>query len=212
VIKRLFDIVFATAGLAMSAPAWLVCAALIKLEDGGPIFFRQGRVGQNGYVFDALKFRSMIVDAESGVGALQATHGDRRVTRVGRIMRATALDELPQLWNILRGDMSVVGPRPLRPGEIERRGDGTLVPLERVPNYRERHRVRPGLTGLAQVYAPRDARRTTKFRFDLLYIRRASFWLDMKLVMLSFWISGRGRWEHAPHERALGRPRTTPLL
>jgi lipopolysaccharide/colanic/teichoic acid biosynthesis glycosyltransferase len=105
------------------------------------------------------------------------------------------MDELPQLVNILRGDMSFVGPRPLRPGEVEVRGDGQLVALEQIPGYRERHAVRPGLTGLTQVYAPRDISRTSKFRLDRLYMKRAGFWLDVRLILLSFWITGRGQWE-----------------
>jgi lipopolysaccharide/colanic/teichoic acid biosynthesis glycosyltransferase len=125
---------------------------------------------------------------------LQARHGDSRITRVGRVMRATAMDELPQLWNIFRGDMSFVGPRALRPGEIEVDG-GSPVPLEAVPGYADRILVRPGLTGVAQVYAPRDISRRSKFRYDRLYIRRRSFGLDVRLILLSFWISFRGTWE-----------------
>ena len=117
------------------------------------------------------------------------------MTRVGRLLRATAMDELPQLWNILVGDMSFVGPRPLVPGEVEVRGNGDLVSLDAIPGYRERHLVRPGLTGLTQVYAPRDIARTNKFRLDRLYLKRACFWLDLKLIVLSFWITGRGQWE-----------------
>ena len=128
-------------------------------------------------------------------GPVQATENDPRVTRVGRLMRSTAMDELPQLWNIFAGDMSFVGPRPLRPGEVDVRGDGQLVPLDRIPGYAARHGVRPGLTGLTQVYAPRDISRTSKFRLDQVYLRRASFWLDLKLILLSFWITGTGAWE-----------------
>jgi len=117
------------------------------------------------------------------------------VTRIGRLLRATAMDELPQLWNIFAGDMSFVGPRPLRPGEVETRGDGQLVRLDQIPGYHARHSVRPGLTGLTQVYAPRDISRTSKFRLDRVYLKRASFWLDLKLILLSFWITGRGEWE-----------------
>ena len=113
-----------------------------------------------------------------------------------RILRATALDELPQLLSILWGHMSFVGPRALRPGEIEVDGDGECVPLEAIPGYSERHAVRPGLTGLAQVYAPRDIPRLQKFRYDLLYIRRRNLWLDLRLIGLSLWISVRGRWGH----------------
>ena len=142
-IKRLFDCALAGVGLVASAPLWAVIAVAIKLEDGGPVFFRQARVGLGGRVFDALKFRSMVPDAEARTGPVQATRNDPRVTRVGRVMRATAMDELPQLWNIFAGDMSFVGPRPLRPGEVEVRGDGQLVPLDQIPGYASRHRVRP---------------------------------------------------------------------
>ena len=193
-MKRAFDAALASLGLLMSAPLWLVCAALIRLEDGGAVFYTQERVGRRGCRFRALKFRSMRPDAELDSGPLQARHADERVTHVGRVMRATALDELPQLWNILRGDMSFVGPRALRPGEIEREGDA-VVPLEAVPGYDARTAVRPGLTVIAQVYAPRDISRRYKFKYDALYVRQQSFWLDMRLILLSFWISFRGTWE-----------------
>jgi lipopolysaccharide/colanic/teichoic acid biosynthesis glycosyltransferase len=192
--KRAFDIAFAAAGLVLSAPLWLAAAIAVKLQDGGPIFFRQDRSGLNGRRFDVLKFRSMVVDAERD-GARQAVQGDARVTRVGRVLRATAMDELPQLWNILVGDMSVVGPRALRPGEIEARGDGRFERLEDVPGFAERSQVRPGLTGVAQIYAARDLSRRHKFRYDRLYIRRHSLALDVRLVLLSFWISLTGAWE-----------------
>jgi lipopolysaccharide/colanic/teichoic acid biosynthesis glycosyltransferase len=195
-LKRLFDASLAAAGLVLSAPVWALAAALIKLEDGGPVFYRQERVGQNGVVFDVLKFRSMVVDAERDRAPLQASARDPRVTRIGRLMRATAMDELPQLVNILRGDMSFVGPRALRPGEIEAEGDGRLVALEEVPGYGQRAAVQPGLTGIAQIYAPRDVTRRHKFRYDRVYVRRRSFWLDIRLIVLSFWISMRGTWEH----------------
>jgi len=194
-VKRLFDMVVAGAGLLVLSPIALLIALAIKLDDGGPVFFSQDRVGLGGRVFAAFKFRSMVVDAERHTGAVQATAGDPRVTRVGRLLRATAFDELPQLWNILRGDMSVVGPRPLRPGEADTTAAGVVLPLDAIPGYQARHRVRPGLTGLAQIYAPRDLPRTGKFRYDLLYQRRAGLWLDMRLILLSFWISARGRWE-----------------
>jgi lipopolysaccharide/colanic/teichoic acid biosynthesis glycosyltransferase len=193
-MKRGFDALLASVGLVLSAPVWLVCAALIKLEDGGAVFYTQERVGRRGRVFQALKFRSMQPDADGRTGPLQARAGDARVTRVGRIMRATAMDELPQLWNILCGDMSFVGPRALRPGEIENEGDA-LVPLEAVPGYAHRITVRPGLTGIAQVYAPRDISRRNKFKYDALYVRRRSFVLDLRLILVSFWISFRGTWE-----------------
>ena len=194
--KRMFDIALSGVGLCVSAPLWLVAAALVKLEDGGPVFYRQERVGLRGRTFTVLKFRSMVTDAEREHGPRQAAAGDPRVTRVGRLLRATAMDELPQLVNILRGDMSFVGPRALRPGEIEAVGDGRLVALEDIAGYDARVAVQPGLTGVAQIYAPRDVARRHKFRYDLVYVRRRSFWLDLRLIILSFWISLRGTWEH----------------
>ena len=193
--KRCLDIALSGVGLIVSSPIWAVLAAVIKLEDRGPVFFGQERVGEGGRIFRALKFRSMIPNAEAGVGAVQATERDPRVTRIGRVMRATAMDELPQLWNIFRGDMSFVGPRALRPGEIETTGSGQHVAMEQIPGYRERHSVRPGLTGIAQIFAPRDVPRRHKFKFDRIYVQRQSFGLDVRLILLSFWITFRGRWE-----------------
>ena len=194
-LKRALDVALSGAGLIASMPVWAVAAAAIKLEDGGPVFFGQERVGLGGRVFYVWKFRSMIPDAEAKVGALQASRHDPRVTRVGRLMRATAMDELPQLWSIFKGDMSFVGPRALRPGEIEVRGDGRMEALEDVPGFAERCRVAPGLTGVAQIFAPRDIPRRQKFRYDRVYIRRRSFLLDVRLILLSFWITFRGTWE-----------------
>ena len=195
VAKRLLDILLSGIGLLLSSPLWLALAAAIKLEDGGPVFYSQDRAGQGGRVFKVWKFRSMIPDAEKYVGAIQATEHDPRVTRIGRLMRATAMDELPQLWSIFIGDMSFVGPRALRPGEIEVLGDGGLEALEDVPGYEHRARVRPGLTGIAQIYAPRDVPRRHKFRYDRLYVERQSLWLDVRLIATSFWITFRGKWE-----------------
>jgi lipopolysaccharide/colanic/teichoic acid biosynthesis glycosyltransferase len=193
--KRALDALLSGAGLAVSAPLWALIAVLVKLEDGGPVFYAQDRVGEGGRTFRALKFRSMVPNAEAGVGALQATEGDPRITRIGRLLRATAMDELPQLWNIFRGDMSFVGPRALHPGEIEA-GHGAHVEMEAIPGYAERHSVRPGLTGIAQIFAPRDVPRRDKFRYDRLYVRNQSFRLDVRLILLSFWITFRGKWEH----------------
>lgn len=193
--KRAFDASLATVGLVLSLPVSILAALAIKIEDGGPIFYTQERAGRDGRPFRVYKFRSMVPDAEALVGARQASARDSRVTRAGRWLRATAMDELPQLWNIARGDMSFVGPRALRPGEIEVTGDGRFVALEDVPGYDVRCRVVPGLTGVAQIYAPRDVPRRQKFRYDRLYIRRRSFGLDVRLILLSFWITSRGRWE-----------------
>jgi lipopolysaccharide/colanic/teichoic acid biosynthesis glycosyltransferase len=193
--KRALDVALSGAGLVVSAPIWMALSALIKLEDGGPVFFGQDRVGEGGATFRALKFRSMIPDAEAKVGALQASEHDPRVTKIGRLMRVTAMDELPQLWNIFRGDMSFVGPRALRPGEIETGGGGEQVAMESIPGYRERHSVRPGLTGIAQIFAPRDVPRRYKFKYDQIYVSKRGFALDVKLILLSFWITFRGKWE-----------------
>jgi lipopolysaccharide/colanic/teichoic acid biosynthesis glycosyltransferase len=195
VAKRVFDIAVSAAGLIVFAPVAALIALGIKIEDGGPVLFTQERVGRNCRVFMAYKFRSMVVDAERLTGAVQATANDPRVTKMGRLLRATAFDELPQLWNIFRGDMSVVGPRPLRPGESDTTAEGILLPLSAIPGYEARHRVRPGLTGIAQVHASRDLPRTGKFRYDLLYQRKAGFCLDLRLILQSFWITARGRWE-----------------
>ena len=194
-IKRLFDTTLSGVGLLLSLPLWIVIPAAIKLEDGGPVFFPQARVGLDGRVFKALKFRSMVTDADRRFGPMQARENDPRVTRIGRLLRATAMDELPQLWNIFRGDMSFVGPRALRPGEIEA-SDGAFIALEDIPGYADRTRLRPGLTGVAQIYAPRDVGRRNKFRYDRVYAKRQSFGLDVRLILLSFWITFRGRWEH----------------
>jgi len=194
-LKRALDVALSGAGLVLSAPLWPIIAAAIRIDSRGPVFYRQSRVGEAGRHFTVLKFRSMIADAENGRGPLQAGADDPRITRVGRVLRATAMDELPQFLNIFRGDMSFVGPRALRPEEIEVDSGGASVPLDAIPGFMQRCTVPPGLTGIAQIYAPRDVSRRQKFRFDLLYIRRQSLPLDVCLILLSFWITMRGTWE-----------------
>lgn len=194
-VKRALDVALSGIGLLVSLPVWGLVALAIELDDGGPVFFGQERVGKDGHVFRVLKFRSMIPNAEAASGALQASEKDPRTTRVGRWLRATAMDELPQLLSIFRGDMSFVGPRALRPGEIEVNGTGAHEALEAVPGFDRRCAVKPGLTGVAQVYAARDIPRRHKFKYDLLYIRKQSFALDIRLIILSFWITFRGTWE-----------------
>lgn len=194
-LKRPFDIVLSSLGILLSSPLWPLIAALIWLEDRGSVFYQQARVGKAGRIFKALKFRSMIRDAETENGPIQAVENDPRVTKVGRVLRATAMDELPQLLNIFKGEMSFVGPRALRPHEQEVRGNPDARDIEDIPGYQARHAVRPGLTGLTQVYLPGDTPRRKKFRYDLLYIKKRSFWLDLKLIALSFWITFRGKWE-----------------
>ena len=193
--KRALDITLSGFGVLISAPLWALIAAAIKLDTRGPVFFGQARVGEGGRIFRVLKFRSMIVDAEKDTGPMPAGQGDARVTRVGRVLRATAMDELPQLWNIFRGDMSFVGPRALRPEEIDVDTAGRPVPLQAIPGFAARSAVPPGLTGIAQIYARRDVSRRQKFRFDRLYVRRQSMLLDLRLILLSFWITARGTWE-----------------
>lgn len=207
-MKRLFDVSLSAAGLILSSPLWAVIALLVKLSDLGPVFYRQERVGRGGRRFTSWKFRSMVPDSDARFGPLQAGPSDPRVTRVGRILRATAMDELPQIWSIFKGDMSFVGPRALLPAEAEVNGRGQVVPIEQIPGYERRHRVTPGLTGLAQIYADRDIPRRHKFRYDLLYIRRQSFWLDVRLILLSFWITFHGTWER--RGRKVGRRARTP--
>jgi lipopolysaccharide/colanic/teichoic acid biosynthesis glycosyltransferase len=193
--KRALDIGLAGTGLLASLPLWALIAAAVKLQDWGPVFFRDRRVGRDGHEFNVLKFRTMIHKADEIFGAKQAVADDPRVTRIGWLLRKTAMDELPQLWNIFKGDMSFVGPRALRPGEVHARGDGQFVPLESIPGHHERHAVLPGLTGIAQIYADRDIPPQQKFRYDRLYIERQSFWLDLRLIALSFWVTFRGKWE-----------------
>jgi lipopolysaccharide/colanic/teichoic acid biosynthesis glycosyltransferase len=193
--KRAFDVALAGVGLIVSLPVWGIAAAAIKYEDGGPIFFYDQRVGQGGRIFPVFKFRTMVPNADQRFGPRQATREDPRITRIGAGLRASAMDELPQLWNILRGDMSFVGPRALRVGEILTRSDGCVVALANIQGYHRRHQVVPGLTGVAQIYADRDIPPRQKFRYDALYIQRRNFWLDVRLILLSFWITFRGGWE-----------------
>jgi lipopolysaccharide/colanic/teichoic acid biosynthesis glycosyltransferase len=192
--KRTLDVALSGVGLLASAPLWPVIAAAIKMDSPGPVFYGQPRVGEGGETFVVKKFRSMIAEAERGVGPLQSNAGDLRITRVGHLLRATAMDELPQLLNIFLGDMSFVGPRALRPEEIDVNSAGVAVPLAAIPGFAQRCAALPGLTGIAQIYAPRDVSPRQKFRFDLLYIRRRSFLLDIRLILLSFWITMRGTW------------------
>ncbi len=200
-LKRGFDILLSGAGLIASLPLWGMISLAVKLHDGGPIFYRQERVGKDGRVFTGLKFRSMVPDSDQKWGVVPAAENDPRVTKVGRILRATAMDELPQLWNILRGDMSFVGPRPEWVELVKRfRAE--------IPSFDLRHKVRPGLTGLAQVYGHSEMSRRHKLRYDLLYARRQSLWLDIRLVLLSFAVTFTGRWEL--REAKILRPRQRP--
>jgi lipopolysaccharide/colanic/teichoic acid biosynthesis glycosyltransferase len=198
-MKRLFDACLSGIGLAFSSPLWAIIAMFVKAQDRGPVFYGQERVGRKGVVFKVLKFRSMIVDAEKHTGAIWASENDPRVTRVGRILRATAMDELPQLWNIFRGDMSFVGPRAERPELVEQFAVS-------IPNYRDRFAVRPGLTGIAQVYGRYDTPARHKLKYDRLYIKHSSLLLDLKLIALSFLITFGGKWEQREKKILRKRP------
>ncbi len=192
-LKRPVEAVLAAAGLLLLLPVCFVIALCVWLEDRQPIFVRQTRVGRDGIPFDVIKFRTMHAQVPPGVHR-QATASDSRITRVGRVLRAMALDEIPQLLNVIRGEMSFVGPRALLPREIEVDPRSHYHHIEDVPNYHIRISVRPGLTGLAQIYAPRDISRQKKFKYDALYVQKISLWLDLRLIALSIFISLTGRW------------------
>lgn len=193
--KRILDVALAATMTILSAPVYLLAALAIRVEDGGPVFYEQERYGRGGEPFRLKKFRTMVVDSDDRFGILQARSEDPRVTRVGRVLRAFGLDELPQVTNILKGEMSFVGPRPLAVGEIVQDEDGRRIPWEEIPGFRRRLSVRPGLTSLATIFLPKDVHPRRKFRYDLVYVRRQSLALDVRLVLLSFWISLTGRWE-----------------
>ena len=178
VTKRAMDIIFSAIILLILSPVMLLIAAAIKLEDGGPVFFRQKRLTRNGREFDILKFRSMVVDAEKYAGAVLATDNDPRITRVGRIIRPFRLDELPQLLNILKGDMSIVGPRPERKVIADEY-------CKDIPEFAYRLKVRGGLTGYAQIYGKYNTSAYDKLRLDLMYIENYSLLLDVKLMILT---------------------------
>jgi lipopolysaccharide/colanic/teichoic acid biosynthesis glycosyltransferase len=194
--KRALDVGLAGAGLLLSSPLWLVDAIAVKLGDGGLVYYRQTRVGRGGARSRAGSF---VPCARTRTG--RSRPGRRTPTTRASPGSAGSCARrrwtLPQLWNIFRGDMSFVGPPALMPEEIGGRGDGTALPIEKVPGYDARHRVVRGLTRVAQIYADRDLPRRQKFRYDIPYICRRSFGLDVRLILLSVWITFRG-----PRERA----------
>lgn len=178
VVKRGLDILLCGIAMIPAAPIMLIVAAAIKLEDGGPVFYKQKRMTQWGREFDILKFRSMIVDAEKYAGAVLATEEDPRITKVGKVIRAIRLDELPQLLNILKGDMSIVGPRPERKVIAEEY-------YKEIPEFVYRLKVKGGLTGYAQIYGKYNTSAYDKLRLDLMYIENYSLLLDIKLIILT---------------------------
>ena len=179
-IKRTADILGALFGILVTSPIMLVCAILVKLSSPGPVIFKQERVGLHNKTFSMYKFRSMAMQAPSEERKAWTTRDDPRVTRVGRIMRKTSLDELPQLFNILKGDMSLVGPRPERPLFVEKF-------KEEIPRYMVKHQVRPGLTGWAQVNGYRgDTSIRKRIEYDIYYIENWTMWFDVKIIIMTF--------------------------
>lgn len=176
--KRACDIVISLLMLVVTSPIMLLAAIAIKLEDGGSVFFKQARVGQGGKVFNILKFRSMIMNAEKDGKPRPAVAGDPRITKVGKILRSTRLDELPQIFNILAGDLSLVGPRPERCEHV-------AIFTDELPEFRYRLRVPAGLTGYAQIYGKYNTSARDKLLLDLLYIEQQSFLMDVRIVFLT---------------------------
>lgn len=205
IMKRIFDFIFSLCGLILSFPVWIIISLLILFSEGWPVFYFQERLGKAGKAFKGVKFRSMIEGYVEGDGFLQAEEDDLRVTKIGQFLRVTAMDELPQLWNIIKGEMSFVGPRALVAREKE--ANSTVARnASDIPGFKERSKVKPGLTGVAQVFAPRDIERELKFKYDIWYIRNQSFFLDIYLIVLSFLITFRGKWEeHSDRFHYLGK-------
>ena len=174
-IKRLADILISAIALIVLSPVLAIVALLIKLYDGGPVLFRQDRYTRNNEIFTLVKFRSMIVDAEKD-GAQFTVPGDKRITPIGKFIRATRIDELPQLINVLKGDMSIVGPR-------AERLENADAYTEMMPEFRYRTKVKAGLTGYAQVYGKYNTSFEDKVRMDLYYIENYSLFMDFKLLL-----------------------------
>jgi len=178
-MKRVFDVVVAAVLLVVTFPIMLLAAMLIMLEDGEPVVYRQQRVGARGATFTLLKFRSMAKNAEQDGKASWATVNDSRVTRIGRFLRRTRIDELPQLLNVLKGEMSFVGPRPERPEFV-------AMLTEQIPFYAVRHSVKPGLTGWAQVrysYGATVEQSVKKLEYDLYYVKNHTLVLDLVILL-----------------------------
>jgi len=171
-MNRALDVAVAGIGLALVSPALAAAAAAIKLEDGGPVFYRQRRVGLNGADFELLKLRTMEVGAEKRGAGLAVNEGDSRITGVGRVLRRLSIDELPQLVNVLRGDMSLIGPRPTLAYQVERY----------TPRQRRRLEVKPGITGWAQVHGRARLPWDDRIELDVWYVEHRSPWLDLKIL------------------------------
>ena len=183
--KRPYDLIVLALVYLAFLPVWVLLWTMIPLAilltDRGPVFYRQERLGRNGRVFRIIKFRTMVQNAEAQLGPVWADANDPRTTRLGRILRETRLDEIPQALNILRGEMSIVGPRPERP-ELARKFE------QRIPGFGERLRVLPGIAGLAHVRGDSHTPPRHRLRYDNLYIERMNPWLDTQLILLSLWV------------------------
>ncbi|MCR5671703.1 MAG: exopolysaccharide biosynthesis polyprenyl glycosylphosphotransferase [Butyrivibrio sp.] len=182
--KRAFDVAFGVLFLILFSPVMLITALAIKIEDGGPVFFRQKRCTKDGEVFEIIKFRSMVPDAEKK-GLQPTIERDERITKVGRIIRKFRLDELPQVFNIFAGDMSFVGPRPERIEHVE-------IYCKELPEFRYRMKVKAGLTGYAQIFGKYNSSAYDKLKLDMLYIENQSIGLDLRLIMLTIKVMFRG--------------------
>jgi lipopolysaccharide/colanic/teichoic acid biosynthesis glycosyltransferase len=172
-VNRALDVAGSALGLAVSSPFLAVAAVAIKLDDGGPVLYRQRRVGYAGEEFDLLKLRTMVVGAETQGAGSAVNRGDPRITRVGRLLRRLSIDELPQLWNVLRGDMSLVGPRPTLKYQVD----------QYTPRQRRRLEVKPGLTGWAQIHGRASLAWDDRIELDVWYVENRSPGLDLKIVL-----------------------------
>ena len=171
-MNRALDVLAAGVGLALAGPTLAGAAVAIKLDDGGPIFYRQRRVGMHGQEFELLKLRTMTVGAETQAAGFAVNEGDPRITRVGRILRRLSIDELPQLWNVARGDMSLIGPRPTLAYQVE----------GYTPHQRRRLDVKPGITGWAQIHGRARLPWDERIELDVWYVEHRSPWLDLRIL------------------------------
>ena len=201
--KRPFDLTVLLVGHLVLLPLWVLIWIMVPLAiwlgDRGPVFYKQQRVGKQGRIFTLVKFRTMVQDAELS-GPMWTTEGDPRVTAVGKVLRRTALDELPGVFSILKGDMSLVGPRAL---DVE---EQRWLEQE-IPGFADRLEVLPGLTGLAQVYDRTDSAQK-KLDYDLEYVQRGNFWLDLKLIVLSIRNTMIAKWDHRSGKPKIHEPGT----